>query len=211
MKEYKIFCEYCEKGFVYKHQYKVHLEVKHSINSQRYVCDVCGKEFSLASYLKRHQICHQDISQDKILTECTICNKKYRRINRHYREYHKNDGANFVCDLCGQKFRQSFELKLHTMRHKGEKPHQCTYGNCEKRFVRKQHLKLHMRSHTGEKPYGCNICGKNYTQKPSLVVHMRGHLGERPYECSICVSKFASKQRLNIHRKKVHRLVENSK
>ncbi|ERL90359.1 hypothetical protein D910_07708 [Dendroctonus ponderosae] len=185
------------------------MEVMHNSNPQSFVCDMCGKKFSVASYLKRHQArVHKEPRPTTTkTTECKLCNKSYRRIERHYRESHSGEGATYMCDLCGQKFRQSFELKLHMMRHSGEKPNKCTYEGCMKSFVRKQHLLLHMRSHTGEKPFECTICGNRYTQKPSLVVHMRGHVGEKPYQCDLCWSKFASKQRLNIHKRKVHKLV----
>lgn len=203
-RNFNFSCDQCGKGFAHKHHYKVHTQTQHSNCS--FVCDQCGKNFSAASYLKKHQIRHRSSKPIKS-TECIICKKSYASIQRHYKVHHMECTANYVCDLCGQKFWHNFDLKLHTMRHKGEKPHRCTYEGCAKSFVRKQHLTLHVRSHTGEKPFVCNVCGNRYTQKPSLVVHMRGHSGEKPFACDLCLNSFASRQRLNIHRRKVHKLV----
>lgn len=218
-------CTTCGKNFKKKSSLVLHLKTIHNTlrdfktltkrkyfqlhmqlpKKRSFVCDQCGKDFSASSYLKKHQLRHQ--SKPIKSTECTICKKSYVSIRRHYKVHHTECTANYVCDLCGQKFWHNFDLKLHTMRHKGEKPHRCTYEGCAKSFLRKQHLTLHERSHTGEKPFVCNVCGNRYTQKPSLVVHMRGHSGEKPFSCDLCLNSFASRQRLNIHRKKVHKLL----
>lgn len=55
------------------------------------------------------------------------------------------DDRPYRCTLCDKGFRQSTDLRYHTISFHGEKKHQCQL--CDKKFVLPTNLKTHMRTH----------------------------------------------------------------
>ena len=104
----------------------------------------------------------------------------------------------FGCPFCPKLMPHSTKMKLHIMKHTGERPFKC--NNCEKRFIHKIDLVRHTLTHTGEKPFQCNDCGKRFSQKANLVQHMMIHTGEQPFECNDCGKRFNSKGNFDQHR-----------
>lgn len=50
-------------------------------------------------------------------------------------------------------FNARYKMLVHCRTHTKEKPHRCTFSDCNKSFSRAENLKIHIRSHTLEKPY----------------------------------------------------------
>jgi len=82
----------------------------------------------------------------------------------------------------------------------GVKPFPCPI--CGKRFSQKGNMKMHQRVHTGEKPFACPTCGKRFSQKGNMQTHTRIHSGVKPYECVECKQAFRQKSKLLAHMKR---------
>ncbi|XP_067636617.1 gastrula zinc finger protein XlCGF17.1-like isoform X1 [Eurosta solidaginis] len=110
----------------------------------------------------------------------------------------KNEQYQYPCDICGQHFKRTWDLKIHKGIHSDEKPHKCDF--CEKRFVRATALREHLRTHTGEKPYRCKYCERCFTTKRALNQHLRGnHLGDNTHRCEFCPLAFRLASELRLH------------
>ena len=51
----------------------------------------------------------------------------------------------------------------------GEKPFKCEV--CGEKFTQSSDLKTQMRIHSGEKPFKCGVCGKEYTDRSNLKTY----------------------------------------
>ncbi|XP_015041657.2 zinc finger protein 311 isoform X1 [Drosophila pseudoobscura] len=113
-------------------------------------------------------------------------------------------GAPHACDVCGRRFSEAYNLRIHKMTHTDEKPHVC--DGCGKGFRQLNKLRIHYVTHTPDRPHKCDICGKGFRFANYLVVHRRLHTGEKPYSCSVeeCDLTFHSIHARRIHTKLQH-------
>ncbi|XP_069019000.1 zinc finger protein 276 isoform X1 [Embiotoca jacksoni] len=110
------------------------------------------------------------------------CNKVFmidRYLQRHVKLIHTEE-RNYICDQCGQTFKQRKHLSVHQMRHSGAKPLQC------------------------------EVCGFQCRQRASLKYHMTKHKAEADldFECLICRKRFEKAHNLNVHMSMVHPLTQ---
>ncbi|XP_019753000.1 zinc finger protein 276 isoform X2 [Hippocampus comes] len=109
------------------------------------------------------------------------CNKVFtidRYLQRHVKLILTE--RNYICDQCGQTFKQRKHLSVHQMRHSGVKPLQC------------------------------EVCGFQCRQRASLKYHMTKHKAEADLEfaCLICSKRFEKAHNLNVHMSMVHPLTQ---
>ncbi|KAM9375886.1 zinc finger protein 276 isoform 2-T2 [Pholidichthys leucotaenia] len=111
------------------------------------------------------------------------CNKVFmidRYLQRHVKLIHTEE-RNYICDQCGQTFKQRKHLSVHQMRHSGAKPLQC------------------------------EVCGFQCRQRASLKYHMTKHKAEADleFECLMCRKRFEKAHNLNVHMSMVHPLTHS--
>ncbi|CAI9740110.1 finger ZXDC-like [Octopus vulgaris] len=106
---------------------------------------------------------------------------------------------------CEQVFKKLSKLKIHLMRHTGERPFRCNQPGCDWAFTTAYKLKRHVESHQGRKDYICDIdgCGRKFTTIYNLNSHKKLH--ERPCNevCPKpnCNQRYPTKRQLDLHLK----------
>jgi len=167
------------------------------IETEKFVCERCGKLFKKKRYLLAHQ------EKTICIHECKECGKTFS--SQHQYTLHKrihNNVRPYLCDVCGKRFIQASHLQAHQRTHTNERPFICEV--CGKSFVQSSGLKTHLRSHSQERPYECTVCGKTFTQSGNLKMHVRTHTAEKPYACDQCDKSFAISSNLTQHIKSKH-------
>lgn len=182
-----------------------------------FTCNLCAKEFTKKSELKKHINRHFDVNRienpdetelvnkakqminDRVSFKCDTCKKVIftkRGFLRHIRVHF--DKRPCKCDLCGKSYRIEQDLARHIRDvHEGLKKYTCDI--CGRAFANKGTKDDHRRIHTGERPYACEHCPKMFRTLNSIYIHNRVHTDYKPHKCSYCNKYFRSRQRLTHH------------
>ncbi|KAM4607546.1 uncharacterized protein ACJ7VT_015767 isoform 2-T2 [Polymixia lowei] len=183
-------CDVCGKSFYHACHLTRHKHVHKEVRP--YQCPTCGKGFTQAENLKSHQTIHTGERQ-----LCFICGKSYRCLKNHMISKHSHEvpaeelpakDSIVPCEICGKKFPNPSQYKVHKRTHTGEKPFHCDI--CGKSYRLKETLRDHKYTHTGEKPYKCTLCVKTFNTATSFMRHSSIHTGEMPYSCQECGKQF---------------------
>ncbi|XP_045528852.1 zinc finger protein 432-like isoform X1 [Pieris brassicae] len=170
-------------------------------------CPKCGKSYTTKDFYKRHvKLClsdkidpHPHRNMMKKSYNCEKCAKGYSTrggLRVHNRFAHGNAKPH-ICKECGKKFTAPSYLRVHMVKHTGERNFKCTI--CENRFVSKEALLYHTRRHTGEKPYSCNQCDERFVNASARAEHIKfKHVGPT-LVCDICTKKFVTRHFLKQH------------
>ncbi|XP_037043068.1 oocyte zinc finger protein XlCOF6-like isoform X3 [Bradysia coprophila] len=106
-----------------------------------FACGVCDEKFSSQTRFKHHRLIHEP-GQNKYC--CDKCGKTYRLHHsfQHHRRWHEGI-KNFICDICGFKCQHKVHMKMHLLRHVGDRSVCC--DECPARFVENSGLQSHKR------------------------------------------------------------------
>ncbi|XP_072452201.1 zinc finger protein 276 isoform X3 [Chiloscyllium punctatum] len=154
------------------------------------------------------------------------CNKVFmidRYLQRHVKLVHTEE-RNYICDECGQTFKQRKHLSVHQMRHSGAKPLQKYSGQAQKEIGPSPPLhpkssplcppqrSIMFEAYRKTKGNGCEICGFQCRQRASLKYHMTKHKAEAEldFACNQCGKRFEKAHNLNVHMSMVHPLTQNT-
>jgi uncharacterized C2H2 Zn-finger protein len=164
---------------------------EHETNSnKKFKADLSNDSDTI--FVKSESLVPKSSSQ---LFECTECPKKFSRqanYNKHLKT-HALDANNeeesvrrFKCNECSESFFYSWELKLHTRSHTGNRATPV----------------VDTATGAATKLFGCEICEKRFTTKFSLKNHMKLHSGEGTLQCAFCSKAYITSSGLLRHQKK---------
>jgi hypothetical protein len=184
-------CSQCGKTFSYTSHFTFH--VCNLTPEKRFVCNLCGKDYSTAGAVKTHLHIH------KGKHKCPTCGKSFPskfQVEVHMR-IHTGEKP-YVCEYCGKRFAYDKGLALHMSVHTGVKPYKC--DECSYSTTSRSYIKNHKSVHRTEKPFVCEICGQGYTLLPSLMNHQLNHNDQKTYTCEVCNKAFNTSRKLGSHK-----------
>ncbi|XP_063244048.1 zinc finger protein 271-like isoform X2 [Bacillus rossius redtenbacheri] len=188
-----LMCGVCLRVLASKGSLRKHSGLHDPSAKESRTCEVCGETVRETGNIILHARTHYG-EEDGLLPESyqPILQrlKKFRLDRRRKRE-------DLICEYCGKFYKNCTLLKLHVLRHTGQRPFKCSL--CSNAFYTKNLLEIHIRSHSGERPYKCPFCSKAYTGPTALYIHRRSHSEVKPYTCSECNKVFAWKHFLKYH------------
>lgn len=207
-----------------------HIKSVHN-DERSYVCAEpdCGKSFTTATRLRRHQAVHEGQERFRC-RDYPPCNQFFRKrqtLDRHIRSEHLQVAA-FPCDhkdgMSGDVCTQAFETSAALRKHQQE-AHSDTQFYCEECSAKPvgdgsgQHRRkgfatqAQLQTHFKETHFDCMFCGLHFTGRTSLDAHVEAQhtkpktVEERKtFACtwSGCIKKFTKASNLNAHIRSVH-------
>ena len=143
--------------------------------------------------------------------KCDQCDKSFflrSLLNCHVKDTHEKRSSqnSQVCDICGKDVIRN-QMKLHMMRHTGEKPFKCSY--CEYRGLTNSAVLQHVK-HVHEPHkftlHFCDMCGKDCKTKAHLKEHILTHSDKRTFLCKVCGKYLKNRNSFGRHMVRVHKI-----
>ncbi|XP_066157091.1 zinc finger protein 709-like isoform X2 [Euwallacea fornicatus] len=177
-KEYA--CEVCEEVHKSMMDLKTHYRASHA----NLCCPQCDMFFGMMEGLRNHIQAKHRMKSLSSKSQCTTCGVILlggKQALADHMNIHTGQKP-FVCEMCGNRFRQDAHLRLHMYQHDPNrgKPYKCKI--CSKRFNFPSTLKTHIRTHTGEKPYVCLYCTKTFKDNVTRHRHIKKSHLDKDYE-----------------------------
>ncbi|KAL4222408.1 hypothetical protein ACF0H5_018447 [Mactra antiquata] len=161
-------CDKCPKSYKYRHNFLEHRASHEEVKP--FYCEICGQGMTTGYALKNHKLVHHSTSKPFICEECGAAFKLKSRLTRH--ESTHTGIKSQQCELCGMKFARRYNLTIH-VRSVHNKDKRFTCNKCDKNFLTNYQLKVHLMKHSGERPYKCSVCTTGYIEKKELKKHLK--------------------------------------
>jgi len=201
-------CPRCDYKSRDSSNYKKHMEHHDpSYGSQKYVCDVCSKQFRSRRGFLCHQLGHGDPEKQHKCSVCSFCTPQRWSLIKHLAVLHKIDekgntiSQDIKCNQCDYICIADHQLKAHILRKHTDhinKPYKC--DQCSYATVIKYELEKHVGiRHRHERRYMCEYCSFRSQTHSGLVRHQRIHSGIKPYKCPDCSIEYADGGKFKAH------------
>ncbi|XP_076016837.1 zinc finger protein 1035 [Genypterus blacodes] len=219
-------CNVCSRTFSVQSELLRHVTMFHATKSFR--CTHCGKSYSHESSLKKHKKqrrCRKHSTKRKAAVDPptedvtkVVTNRILQRIQPSFTKKYKH-----VCSYCPRAFHNSWQLRVHTRLHTGERPYSC--DDCGEKFIRNDYLQRHWPKCTKRVVQTtrvlCERCGSLFSKdeienhrkiciapavskpKSSQMSHSTPLKG---YSCAYCSSNFLLFSQLQEHFLNTHKL-----
>ncbi|CAL8075442.1 unnamed protein product [Orchesella dallaii] len=130
--EWKCLFPECFQEYFEEKKLKSHVKEEHSKEKKEgeFMCNVCGRVFTIQQSLKRHTVIHDE----KKRPSCPVCHKTYslmHTVKQHLLAVHgvgKEEGKIWPCVHCGGKFKTRMYLGMHV-----RKVHRVLLGKVQKK------------------------------------------------------------------------------
>ena len=176
-------------------------------------CEECGKTYSTAGLLKRH---NRKV-HGKGMFECKKCPKKFGRrirLKEHVKNVHFKQKLRYQCDFkdCEASFNTLSELKGHKqIDHEGdEMNYSCQH--CDYKSNNKRRFNVHVSSIHENKRWPCSECGKDFTEERAMKAHVKNiHEQILDYICEEigCNKRYSNSSQLKNHIDRFHKQVRD--
>ncbi|KAG7298333.1 hypothetical protein JYU34_017935 [Plutella xylostella] len=164
----QLVCVFCGKTFRTDPNLRSHIARHHKPGKIK--CTDCDLVFPRTDRLNYHLAKHHG----KKVVKCPKCPEKFVSTylrQKHLINIH-NSGSS--CSHCGRMFTCNSLMREHVRRtHLKEKTVECQV--CNMKFFDNFMLRMHMVRHAGDRNFHCDKCGKKFLWKKNLRNHMTTH------------------------------------
>lgn len=168
----RLVCEQCGRQYKSKSALDNHVEAHKNV---KHPCEICGKNFRSNGHLRAHLTWHKMKSERNVEFQCEDCgivlSSGHALTNHTIRKHGTEDMKQFACNQCDRKFVSNWILRLHLIKHAGERKFPC--DECGLAFFEQSALTQHKNKHTNHKAYACKVCGETFLYSGSRHNHMK--------------------------------------
>ena len=187
----KFKCNVCDKRFISREQYSVHVDENHMVEGG-YLCKECDWKWKTKhQWLKHNRVVHgnpewkQTIQIHKF--KCDVCNIRFvlqEKFSVHVDEIHKVEGGYLCKD--GKIRKTKKEWLVHN---------KLTYG------------KLAKVANTGKPIFECDKCDSSFVTENELIYHFKlNHIGRVRNVCYNCETLFQDYETFIAHVESKHKV-----
>ncbi|XP_070542455.1 putative zinc finger protein 66 [Ptychodera flava] len=138
-------CELCDFKTTYKASLQKHLEITH-VADKNYICEKCGRAYKSQNSLTTHMANHDN--KEFKCTQCPYVGLTKARLKDHSKLHLPVESRKYACPHCHWRGFASSALRIHMLKHTGEKPFRCEM--CDRGYVTNFGLKKHVRKQHAE-------------------------------------------------------------